>query len=66
MAHFILNSLFGKDVKFHPDEISKLRSKRHAREIMEKSGLTLVEYSFGWRDVFTYAIVVAKKREGMF
>ncbi|MBI5177893.1 MAG: glycosyltransferase [Nitrospinae bacterium] len=62
MVHFILNRLLKKGVKLHPDEISKLRSKRHARELLEKAGFALVEYSFGPRDFFTYAIVVAKKK----
>lgn len=62
MVHFILNRVLGKRVKLHPDEISKLKSKRHARELLEKSGFSLVEYSFGPRDFFTYAIVVAKKK----
>lgn len=61
MVHFILNDVLKKGVKLHPDEITKLQSKKHAAGILEKGGFSLVEYRFGPGDFFTYAIVVAKK-----
>lgn len=50
----------GKSIKFHPDEITRLKSKTHAKELLEKNGFRMVEYSFGMRDVFTYGIVVGE------
>jgi SAM-dependent methyltransferase len=59
----VLGTLWGrKDVKFHPDEITRLRSKAHARTLVEGAGLEMVDYGFGPRDLFTYAVVVARVR----
>lgn len=60
-VHFLLNDVFKKNIKLHPDEISRLRSRRHAQGIIERAGLEFVEYSFGPRDCFTQAVVVAQK-----
>lgn len=57
----MIKLFFRKDVKFHPDEISRLKSKKEAYEIFAQSQLRVVEYSFGPRDVWTYSIVVAEK-----
>ena len=56
-----IKTLTGKDVKFHPDEISRIYSKKNALEIFAKGGFKVIEYSFGPRDVWTYSIVVAQK-----
>ena len=54
--------LFGKaNVKFHPDEITRVRSRAHAYGILEQAGFKVVEYSFGPRDLFTYAVIAAEK-----
>lgn len=60
-AHFILNDVLKKNVKLHPDEISRIRSKEHAVKIIEKSGFHFVEYYFGPKDLFTQVVVVAEK-----
>jgi dolichol-phosphate mannosyltransferase len=46
----------------HPPEVSLLRSRRHASELLAAAGLTLVDYSFGPRDLFVQAVVVATRR----
>lgn len=50
-----------KDVKFHPDEITRARSRKHVTEIFESEGFRVLEYSFGPRDAFTYAIIAAQR-----
>ncbi len=50
-----------KDVKFHPDEITRVRSRRHVTGILEGEGFLVLEYSFGPRDLFTYAVVAARR-----
>jgi SAM-dependent methyltransferase len=59
---FFKNVLGRRNVKFHPDEITRLRSREHARSLIERSNLAVVDYYFGIRDAFTYSIVTAEKR----
>lgn len=51
----------GRDVKFHPDEVSRIRSREHVSEILKQGGFQVDTYSFGPRDLWTQSIVVAKK-----
>ena len=53
--------LFKKNVKFHPDEICRIRSRRHAENLVKEAGLRMTEFYFGPRDFFTYAVVVAER-----
>ena len=48
------------DVKFHPDEVCRLKSKAHGQVLLQKAGFEMVDYYFGPRDVFTYSVVVGK------
>ena len=57
----ILKPLAGNDYKFHPDEICRIRSRQHALDIFQKAGFKVRQYSFGPRDAFTYAVIVAEK-----
>jgi dolichol-phosphate mannosyltransferase len=57
------NVLGKKDVKFHPDEITRVRSRRHVTGIFERAGFRVLEYSFGPRDAFTYVIVAAERAD---
>ncbi|MDX2188974.1 MAG: class I SAM-dependent methyltransferase [Bacteroidota bacterium] len=61
-VHFICNKIFQMNVKLHPDEITRIRSKKHAQEIIEKSGMNLIDYYFGIKDIFTQAVIVAQKK----
>jgi ubiquinone/menaquinone biosynthesis C-methylase UbiE len=61
-AHFILNKLFRRNVKLHPDEITRVKSRSHIKGLVEKAGFEFVDYYFGIRDLFTQAVIVAKKR----
>ncbi len=52
----------GSQVRLHPAEISLLKSRDQAREVIEQAGFNLVEYYFGVRDLLVQAVVVACKR----
>lgn len=60
-VHWVLRDLMNRPVVLHPPEVSLLRSKSWAREILERSGFTLSSYSFGPGDFFVQAVVVAEK-----
>jgi len=49
------------DKKFHPDEITRVRSRKHVTDLLESAGFSVLAYSFGPRDAFTYAVIVAEK-----
>ena len=58
-AHFILNRIFRRGVKLHPDEITRIKSKKHVKGLIEKSGFRFVDYYFGSKDMFTQIVIVA-------
>lgn len=60
--HFVLNDILGKKIRLHPEEITKIKSKKQVKELLLKSGFELEKFSFGPRDLFTYVVVVAKKK----
>lgn len=60
-AHFILNKIFRMNIKLHPDEITRVKSKQHAIQTFENAKFEILEYYFGPKDIFTQAVIVAKK-----
>ena len=52
---------FNKTIKFHPAEICRIKSKKHALSLIEKGGFSYLTYYFGKKDLFTYAVLVAEK-----
>ena len=57
-----LFKLIGKsNVKFHPDEITRVQSKKQIQTLFEKAGFRVIENYFGIRDFFTYSVIVASK-----
>lgn len=60
-AHFVLNKILRRNIKLHPDEISRVKSQAHVKNIFEKAGFGLQEYYFGIRDFFTQAVIVVQK-----
>jgi dolichol-phosphate mannosyltransferase len=65
VIHCLLNCFRrhgGAQVRLHPPEISLLRSRDQAREVVERAGFNLVEYYFGVRDLLVQAVVVGCKR----
>src|SRR6266853_2535089 len=62
VIHFVLNHLLRRNVQLHPPEPSKVRSRRQIQELLDESDFDLKSFSFGIRDAFTYAVIVAAKR----
>jgi SAM-dependent methyltransferase len=60
-VHFILNTILKLDIKLHPDEITRVRSKAHVKSLIEQAGLKFIDYDFGVKDVFTHAVIVAQR-----
>lgn len=62
-VHFFLHRILKKNVKLHPDEITRLLSRDHAQDLLEKSRFQMTDYYFGIRDFFTHSVVIGKKFE---
>jgi dolichol-phosphate mannosyltransferase len=60
-AHWLLNDVLRKPIKLHPPEISLLRSRKWVEPLIRDAGFRLSGYSFGPRDLFVQAVVVAEK-----
>ena len=61
VIHYCLNELLNQKVKFHPPEISRLKSRYQIIKYFKKTGFVLEKYSFGLRDIFTYVVIVGQK-----
>ncbi len=59
--HFLLNRVLKKNIRLHPEEITKVKSRNQIKSIFKKSGFELVKFSFGPQDLFTYVVVVGGK-----
>lgn len=59
--HFILNKVLKKNIRLHPEEITKVKSRNQIKSILNKSGFELIGFSFGPQDFFTYVVIVGKK-----
>jgi dolichol-phosphate mannosyltransferase len=57
----LVHVLRRKNVKLHPDEITRVRSRAHAFEMFEQAGFKVLRYAFGPRDLFTYSVIVAER-----
>ncbi len=62
-AHWLLNDVAKKPIKLHPAEVSLLRNKQWVEPLLNEADFRLVDYSFGPRDFFVQAVVVAEKTE---
>jgi glycosyltransferase involved in cell wall biosynthesis len=62
IIHFVLNRVMRRNVQLHPPEPSKVRSRRQIQKLLGESDFELETFSFGIRDAFTYAVIVATKR----
>ncbi|HEY0714173.1 MAG TPA: glycosyltransferase [Polyangia bacterium] len=60
---FLAKTLNKPDVKIHPDEITRVQSKKHVVDLFERAGFSVGRYYFGPRDAFTYSVIVAFKPE---
>ena len=62
LAHQILNNILHHETRLHPKEISLLRSKKYAEDLLKSVHLKITDYTFGLRDLFVQAIIVAEKQ----
>jgi len=53
--------LRGRPFHFFPDEVNRLRSRRHARELLEAAGFEPAAVDFTLRDCLIHLVVVARK-----
>ena len=72
LHEIVLNSLawlarvfLGRNIEFFPDEVNLYSSRRWVARILDGAGFDLVKTSFGWRDLFSYVVVVACKRSSV-
>jgi ubiquinone/menaquinone biosynthesis C-methylase UbiE len=56
------NVLQIKRVKFHPKEVTRIRSKKHVKQLFKNSNFKIVGEYFGIRDLFTYYVIIAQKK----
>ena len=61
-AHWLLNDVAGRDVRFHPPEISLLRSVADARSLFDGAGFDLIDHYYGIKDLYVQAVFVIRKR----
>lgn len=59
-AHQLMKGI-GMTTEFHPPEVSLVQSRSWVRDVLREAGFDLEHYSFGPRDFFVQAVVVAKK-----
>lgn len=57
----IIKVLSGREFRFYPNEISRLRSRKEAKMIMKRNGFRNCKVYFPWRNFFGDLVVVAKK-----
>lgn len=57
---FFIKKIFKINPVFHPDEPSRLKSKKEAIDFLTANDLKLKEYYFGIKDLFTYSVIVAE------
>lgn len=60
--HFILNNVLNKNIRLHPEEITKITSRGQVETILSNSGFKLKSFNFGPGDLFTYVAVVGEKQ----
>lgn len=58
---WVKTRLRGRTFRFFPDEVNRLRSRRHAREMLEAAGLEPAALDFSLRDGLIHLIVVARR-----
>ena len=60
-VHWVRRRVLNVQERLHPSEISLLRSKAWVAQILGRTGFALEHYSFGPRDFFVQAVIVARK-----
>jgi SAM-dependent methyltransferase len=63
IVHFILNPVLRRNIHFQPPEPNRIQSKKWVDTIINQSGFTLEEISFGMEDFYTNMVVVIRKSD---
>lgn len=50
-----------KTFRFHPPEISQMKSKKAGCEMLSRNKFVLEKYEFGWRSLFAFKVLVGVK-----
>ncbi len=58
----IISAWRGSEFRFFPDEISRLKSKKQARTLMENAGFRVAALDFNWRTAFIHMVIVGTKQ----
>jgi dolichol-phosphate mannosyltransferase len=60
--HWVIHRVFKKKtLQLHPPEVTRMRSRKMAEALLQKSGFEVTSYGFGPRDLFVQVVLVAKK-----
>jgi dolichol-phosphate mannosyltransferase len=59
--HWILRRISKSEFKLHPDEITHVRSRKQIRAYLSAAGFSLLDFHFGYRDLFTQVVIVGQK-----
>lgn len=62
-VEWLRSRLRGRPFRFFPDEVNRLRSRRHAREMLAAAGLDPLALDFSLRDGLIHLVVVARRPE---
>lgn len=62
VVHYVLNTVLKRNIWFHPPEPGRVRSRKGIESILHSAGFDLIETKFAPDDLFTYLVVVIKKR----
>ncbi len=62
-THWVLNDVMRRPDRLHPPEVSLVKSRADARARLAAGGFELEKYSFGPKDMFVQAIVVARRSD---
>ncbi len=60
---WLRSRLAGRDVRFFPDEVNRLPSRRAARRELDGAGLQPIRVDFNRRDGFNHLVLVARRPE---
>jgi SAM-dependent methyltransferase len=63
-VEWLRSRLRGRPFQFFPDEVNRLRSRRHAREMLAAAGLDPLALDFSLRDCLIHLVVVARRPGG--
>jgi len=58
---FVMNGIFRKSLSLHPEEMSKIKSKKWAHALFKQANLHITKTHFSIRDFFTHVILVGNE-----